>query len=223
MKINFYKNKLTAKKYFKILKYKKKFSKEFLLKNFGLFAGDKTIYRFLLLFEILTKIKNIRGDIVEFGVWNGNNLLTIKKISEYLDINKKIIGYDHFKGMPFSTNGNYFSGDKKLLKYFINFFKLENISLIDDDFNNIKKYDKKMKEISLAYIDCDLYRETLEILNFIDKKVVKGGIIAFDEALRDDNKGEAKALKEFLKINKTKYKKIKKTKFYQPDILLIKN
>ena len=114
MKTNFYKNNLTANKYFKILEYKKKFSKRFLLKNFGLFAGDKTVYRFLLLFEILSKVKNIKGDIIEFGVWNGNNLLTIKKITEYLNINKKLIGYDHFKGMPFSTNGNYFSGDKKI-------------------------------------------------------------------------------------------------------------
>jgi len=223
LKTNFYKNNLTANKYFKILEYKKKFSKRFLLKNFGLFAGDKTVYRFLLLFEILSKVRNIKGDIIEFGVWNGNNLLTIKKITEYLNINKKLIGYDHFKGMPFSTNGNYFSGDKKLLKFFINFFKLQKIFLIDDDFNNIKKYDKKIKKISFAYIDCDLYSETLKILNFIDSKISKGGVIAFDEALRDEFKGEAKALKEFFKLKKKKYKMIKKTKFYQPDILLIKN
>ena len=72
-----------------------------------------------------------------------------------------------------------------------------NVKLIDDDFNNINHYKKKIKKISFAYVDCDLYEETLKILNFIDHKITKGGIIAFDEALRNTKKGEAKALKEF--------------------------
>ena len=130
--------------------------------------------------------------------------MTIKKTIEYLNINKTIIGFDHFKGMPFSTNGNDFSGDKKLLQYFIKFFKFKNVKLIDDDFNNINQYQKKIKKISLAYIDCDLYEETLQILNFIDNKMSKGGVIAFDEALRDNKKGEAKAMKEFYEKRKKK-------------------
>lgn len=223
LKTKFYNNKLKTKKYFKILKYSKKFDKKFILKNFGLFLGDKTTFRFFSIFEIIKRIKLIKGDIVEFGVWNGNNLLVIKKISEYLNINKDIIGYDHFQGMPFSTDGNYFSGDKKVLEYFIKFFKFKKVKLIDDDFNNIHRYKKKIKKISFAYVDCDLYEETLKILNFIDHKITKGGIIAFDEALRNTKKGEAKALKEFYQTRKKKYKLIKRLKFYQPDILLIRN
>ncbi len=223
MKTKFYNNSLTAKEYFKILKYSNKFDKKFILKNFGLFLGDKTTFRFFSIFEIVKKIKSINGDIIEFGVWNGNNLLTIKKTIEYLNINKTLIGFDHFKGMPFLTNGNDFSGDKKLLEYFIKFFKFKKVKLIDDDFNNINQYQKKIKKISLAYVDCDLYKETLQILNFIDNKMSKGGIIAFDEALRDNKKGEAKAMKEFYETRKKKYKLVKRLKFYQPDILLIRN
>ena len=223
LKTKFYNNKLKTKKYFKILKYSKKFDKKFILKNFGLFLGDKTTFRFFSIFEIIKRIKLIKGDIIEFGVWNGNNLLVIKKITEYLNINKDIIGFDHFKGMPFSTNGNYFLGDKKLLEYFIKFFKFKRVKLIDDDFNNINRYKKKIKKISFAYVDCDLYEETLKILKFIDHKMTKGGIIAFDEALRNTKKGEAKALKEFYQTRKKKYKLIKRLKFYQPDILLIRN
>ena len=56
----------------KILRsYKKNFSKkEFLIKNYGLFSGDKSIYKNLKIFEILNETKNIKGDIIEFGVWN---------------------------------------------------------------------------------------------------------------------------------------------------------
>ncbi len=223
MKTKFYNNKLSAREYFKILKYSKKFDKKFLLKNFGLFLGDKATFRIFSIFEIIKKIKSIDGDIIEFGVWNGNNLLMIKKIIEYMNLNKTIIGFDHFKGMPFSTNGNYFSGDKKLLEYLIKFFSFKKVKLIDDNFNNIHQYKNKIKKISFAYVDCDLYSETLKILNFIDDKMSKGGIIAFDEAFRDNKKGEAKAMKEFYEKRKKKYKLVKRIKFYQPDILLIRN
>ena len=44
-------------------------------------------------------IKHVKGDIIEFGVWNGNNLLSMKKIIDYLNIKKNIYGYDWFKGL----------------------------------------------------------------------------------------------------------------------------
>ena len=52
------------------------------------------------IFETILKIQKVKGDIIEFGIWNGNNLLTIKKILDYLRINKKLYGYDNFKGFP---------------------------------------------------------------------------------------------------------------------------
>ena len=71
--------------------------KNLFLKFWAIFR-DKTNFRFFSIFEIIKKLKSIKGDIIEFGVWNGNNLLTIKKTIEYLNINKTIIGFDHLKG-----------------------------------------------------------------------------------------------------------------------------
>ena len=99
--MNFYNDKLVAHKYFKIIKkYKNTFTKTFILQNFGLFVGDKSFYKILTCFEILKNTKKIKGDIIEFGVWNGNNLLTLKKILDFLNIQKKLYGFDHFRGMP---------------------------------------------------------------------------------------------------------------------------
>ena len=61
------------------------------------------------------------------------------------------------------------------------------------------------------------------ILDNLDKKLSKGGIIAFDEALKNKLSGEGKALNEFYKKNRKKYKIVKLKKNYQPDIYLIKN
>ena len=68
---NFFSNKINAKKYFSILKkYNKNFSNNFILKNFGLFIGDKATYKFLKCYDILTQIQKVKGDIIEFGIWS---------------------------------------------------------------------------------------------------------------------------------------------------------
>ena len=224
--MNFYSNRLNASKYFRIYQnYKKIFSKEFLIQNSGLFIGDQSLYKLLINFELIKKIKDVKGDVVEFGVWNGNNLLTIKKILDYFNLKKKIFGYDHFKGMPKETKDfkrNNFSGDKKLVKYIIKFFGLKKIFLIDDDILNLKKHLKLFNKISLIYIDCDIYETTKEILERLSGKLSKGGIIVFDEGNQKKNSGETKALKRSYKKNKKKYKRVILKTGYQPDIYLEK-
>ena len=219
--MNFFSNFLKSKRYLNILNlYKKTFTKEFVLKNYGLFIGDKSAFKNFKIFEILKETKNIKGDIIEFGVWNGNNLILIKKIIEYLNIKKKIIGFDNFRGMPKADENNLFIGDKDLIKYIISFFKFKNIKIIKDDFLNIKRYHKNFNKFSLIYIDCDLYFTTKLILEVCSKNLSIGGLIVFDEGTI--NGGEAKAAKEFYKKNKKYYKKINLKKNYQPDLIFKK-
>ena len=96
--MSFFNEKLNSKKYFKILD--NNFSKKFILENFGMLIGNKSLYRLMKLSEILIKTKNVRGDIIEFGIWNGNNLFSIKKMADYNKINKRIYGFDNFSGFP---------------------------------------------------------------------------------------------------------------------------
>ena len=220
---NFYNNKLTAKRYFNIVKnYKKPFSKTFILKNFGLFIGDKAFFKILKCFELIEQVKNIKGDVVEFGVWNGNNLITLKKIFDYFKIKKNIIGYDNFKGMPFPVKKNRFVGEIDLINYIKKFFRLGNIKIIKDDIMNLEKHYKEFPKLSMIYIDCDLYKTTSKILETLSNKLNKNGLIVFDEANFNINKGEGKAAREFYKKNKKKFDKIILKKYYQPDLILRK-
>ena len=220
---NFYNNKLTAKRYFNIIKnYKKPFSKTFILKNFGLFVGDKSLFKILKCFELIKQIKNIKGDVVEFGVWNGNNLITMKKIFDYFRIKKNIIGYDNFKGMPTPDKKKYFVGEIDLINYIKKFFRLGNIKIIKDDIMNLEKHYKDFPKLSMIYIDCDLYKTTSKILETLSNKLNKKGLIVFDEANFNINKGEGKAAREFYKKNKKKFDKIILKKYYQPDLILRK-
>ena len=222
--MSFY-NKQSSKNYFKILN--NSFSKKFILENYGMLIGNKSMYRFLKLVEILKNTINVKGDIVEFGIWNGNNLFTIKKIVDYFKIKKKIFGFDNFSGFPNpqklkkNRKGKYI-GRPELIKKMISFFKLEKIIIINDDIMNLSKYMKKFKKISLIYIDCNVFSVVNKILEETNSKIPKGGIIAFDEARNKFNKDEGRALMKFYKKNKNKYKLVKLNSNYQPDAILIK-
>ncbi len=223
--MSFFKNNLTSKKYFEILK--NNFSKRFILENFGMLLGDKSFYRFLKLSEILQKTKNVKGDIIEFGIWNGNNLFTIKKISDYYDLKKKIYGFDNFSGFPNppkfkkKKTGKYI-GKPKLIKKMIKFFNLQKIFIVNDDIMNLPKYRKKFDKISFIYIDCNVFKVVDMILNELSHKISKGGVIAFDEARNKFNKDEGKAMMKFYMKNKKNYKLLRLNANYQPDAILIK-
>ena len=49
------------------------------------------MYRLMKISEILDKTKKVPGDIIEFGIWNGNNLFTIKKIVDYYNLKKEFL------------------------------------------------------------------------------------------------------------------------------------
>jgi len=223
--MSFFKKKLSSKKYFKILK--NDFSKKFILENFGMLLGDKSFYRFLKLSEILQKTKNVKGDIIEFGIWNGNNLFTIKKMADYYGFNKKIHGFDNFSGFPNpqklkrKSRGKYI-GKPKLIKKIISFFNLQKIFIVNDDIMNLSKYKKRFKKISFIYIDCNVYKVVDKILNELGSKISSGGIVAFDEARNKFNKDEGKAMMKFYKKNKKNYKLLKLNSHYQPDAILLK-
>ena len=223
--MSFFKNNLTSKKYFEILK--NNFSKRFILENFGMLLGNKSFYRFLKLSEILQKTKNVKGDIIEFGIWNGNNLFTIKKISDYYDLKKKIYGFDNFSGFPNppkfkkKKTGKYI-GKPKLIKKMIKFFNLQKIFIVNDDIMNLPKYRKKFNKISFIYIDCNIFKVVDMILNELSHKISKGGVIAFDEARNKFNKDEGKAMMKFYMKNKKNYKLLRLNANYQPDAILIK-
>lgn len=223
--MSFFNEKLNSKKYFKILD--NNFSKKFILENFGMLIGNKSLYRLMKLSEILIKTKNVRGDIIEFGIWNGNNLFSIKKMADYNKINKRIYGFDNFSGFPNpqklkkKIKGKYI-GRPQLIKKIISFFKLRNIQIFNDDIMNLSNYMKIFNKISFIYIDCNVYKVVEKILNETNNKISSGGIIAFDEARNKFNKDEGRAMMKFYNKNKKIYKLIKLNPNYQPDAILIK-
>ena len=227
--MNFFKNKKSTKSYFKFLKeIDLKKEEFFLIKNFGSVAGNQTLYKYFTMFDLIRSIYKLKGDIIEFGIWKGNNLIYIKKILDYLESNKKIYGFDWFKGLKKfgkkdkKINKNKYIGSEILIKRLIKLQNLKNIEIINDDVKNFNHYLNPQKKFCLVYLDLDLYKPTMNILNLIDKHIVKNGIIVFDQSQKKEWMGERKAMQEFYRLYGGKYKIIKLNKNFSPDIILKK-
>jgi len=224
--------KIKIEKYKKILNLKKKFkfSNFELITNYGLFSGDTNLFKTLTIFQLIYETRNIKGNIIEFGIHKGNTSLLIKKIIDIYKIKKKLYLFDHFKGLIHFEKkdtvasrkfNNLYSGKKNQIKSFINFFKFKNIKIVDKNAINLEPGYFKNVSFSFAYFDLDLYLPTLKALNSINKNMSVGSFIVFDQGSKK-LWAERKAINEFIKKNKN-YKKIYiYNKKRQPDIILKK-
>ena len=197
--------------------------KDHKVKNLGIFANRINLMRILFMNELYSKTLNITGDIFEFGCRWGQNLclfLNMRGIYEPYNMQKKIVGFDTFKGFPsiaskdkkgnkkitklggFATTQNYDVFLNKIMNYHSSESPAGHIKrheiIKGDASKTIKKYLKKNQQtiISLAYFDMDIYKPTKNCLKAIKPHLTKGSILAFDEPNCKDFPGETIAIRE---------------------------
>ena len=178
---------------------------------FFLMNDIERMRKFLVKNLLFSKIIELPGDIIELGVFKGTGFLQFIKLLEiYLPAsNKKVIGFDLFNSTNFDNNStkqlqNYYQFcdvssngiSKNKVKSYADKLPLANYSpsktlfekkkfeLIEGDVcNTIPQYikDNPGLRISLLYCDMDIEKPTFEALNYLYDRVVRGGIIVFDE------------------------------------------
>lgn len=192
---------------------------------FGLYAGVQTTARFLAMYELLKLSLAIPGHIAEFGVWKGNNTLFMAKVLELMQPNtyKHIYGFDSFEGLPAPVDqdlqgqdaanaGAYegmYKGDLGRLQRMIDFFGFEEWIhfVIGDAMETIPRFENENKNVMLSFalVDFDLYEPACTALEFAHRRLMPGGIIAFDEAMSLAWPGEGTAVQEFLSTHSGDY------------------
>lgn len=143
--------------------------------------------------------KNLRGDVVESGVFKGKSLITAALLFKKLKIKKKIWGYDTFEGFPEISEKDNFNNFKilrqkkkisskhyndvlKLKKYFthINNLKINpnNISssknFSDTNIKFLKKKISYLKVNNLIYLVEGEFKKTMTKENNLPKKISAG-------------------------------------------------
>jgi len=197
---------------------------ELKMENFPKYVRRQNLTRFLALYEIFKRIINIKGSIVECGVFQGFGIMSWVKLSaimEPVNLTRRIYGFDTFDGFPALSKkdiSKYSSHVKKgdlFSNSFDELFQLNSIhdstrflghipkvKLIKGDATQtIPKFVKKHPHllVSLLFMDFDLYEPTMIALKHFIPRMPKGAIVAFDELDNPLWPGENQAMLEVFK------------------------
>lgn len=166
-------------------------------------------------YELYKMILNIPGDVIELGVFKGGSIIQFATFRELLENerSRKIIGFDIFGEFPpdngkvqsdtrFINNWNaIFAGgglsDEDLYRS-LKLKAIQNVELVKGNIcDTLPRYIEENPQLKLAvlHIDTDVYTPSKIGLESLFDKVVKGGIIIFDDY--GTVEGETLAVDEF--------------------------
>ncbi len=202
------------------------------LENFTKYVRRQKLTRLLAQYEIFKQIIDIKGSIIECGVYRGFGLMAWAQLSAILEpvnLTRRIYGFDTFGGFPsthekdrsklIDIDAGSLSSDSydeltELIKiYDSNRFlgHIPKVELIKGDaVKTIPEFIKNNKHliVSLLFLDFDLYEPTKAAIENFFPRMPKGAIIALDELDNPLWPGETLALLETVGINKLTIKRV---------------
>ena len=191
---------------------------------------SKLIYQY----EIYKKIKNVPGDVLEFGVFKGVSLVRLLTYRSILENNfsRKVIGFDTFNSFPkeksnidrklvkkWEDTAGY-SISKEELEFNLHKKNFENFELIKGDLKKtLPKFINRQRNVKIAllHIDLEVYGATKFVIDKLLNRMSPKGIILLDDY--PTVKGATRVVDELLKKNKNL--KVEKLSFYQQPSFIV--
>lgn len=206
-----------------------------LVDQFPLFVDRQELSRYLARVELFRRILNVKGSIVECGVHRGASLMLFAQLSAIYEpyaFNRKIIGFDTFKGFPsvhradgpHAAVGDMADVSLRTLRTAIRLYDtnrplghVPKIELVlGDATKTIPQYVSKHPHllVALLYLDFDLYEPTKVALEAFVPRMPRGAVVAFDELGQARWPGESVAAFECLKLSELRLRKFP----YEPHV-----
>jgi O-methyltransferase len=137
-----------------------------------------------ILYSLIKQSKSLDGEFWECGVYKGGTALLIRMMRDAITAKKKLRLFDSFEGMP-ETNS-------KLDVHKIGDFSDTSLDSVRGIVGENEVYyhagfipktyeDLDVKSIAFAHIDLDLHDAILESCRYIYPRLVKGGMMIFDD------------------------------------------
>lgn len=183
------------------------------------FSHPKRLAKCMAHYELYQAIVDLPGDVMEFGVYKAASLVRFATFRHMLeaDHSRKIFGFDAFGKFPTTDKDN--KEDSEFIERFENeggdglsreqtqkILEHKNLythmDLIEGDIHEtLPAFFEKNPHtrISLLHVDVDVYEPSKVILDLCWDRVVRGGIVVFDDY--NAVAGETRAVDEFLEKN----------------------
>lgn len=146
--------------------------------------------------EVASLVENDRVLYLEFGVFQGASMRFWSKALKHPDA--MLHGFDSFEGLPedFDVNGRYGKGafdvggelpdiDDPRVRFFKGWFD-----------QTLPTYEVPPHEVLVLNLDADLYSSTKLVLDRLEREIVPGTYIYFDDMSRPEH--EPRAFSEFM-------------------------
>jgi len=170
---------------------------------------------FALNLELCERFKDVKGCIVECGVWRGGMSAAM---AEVLGYERTYYLFDSFEGLPQAQEidgieaiewqkrkdaPNYFDNCRAEIEFAqkaMALSKAPKVKIIKGWFQDTLPEAKFEEPIAILRLDCDWYESTMECMENLYPKVVKGGLVIMDDYCLWE--GFSKAIHDYL----SKYK-----------------
>lgn len=197
------------------------------LTHFEHVASEREWQQLMYYMEMISRVRDIPGDVVEFGVAGGASYLAFGRCLRVLERGfdhkerRRLIGFDSFEGLPplseldrapNASDVHMHEGGFHVPAWYAPLFEFveqeEYCVLVKGWFSEtLPRFlaENPHTAFSLVHVDCDLYESTRVVLEHVWSRVVPGGIVLFDELFHKDYPGETLAYREFFQHRSGEY------------------
>ncbi len=185
----------------------------FIADNWPMMAGTVNIARSLAIYDLVKRVSDLPGHFCELGCWNGTNLIYLAKLAQLTKPRSytEVFGFDAFAGLQVfdekdggavqAGRGKY-KGNPELLRDALKWHGLEDtVRVVEGNIEqSLPAFLEERKDVrfSFVYLDTDLYPSIRCGIELLYPKLLKGGIMAFDEYNLEDWPGETSAVHDVL-------------------------
>jgi O-methyltransferase len=169
--------------------------------------------RFFMSSLLMLGFNHISGDCMEFGCCGAVTLSIAYHASRYQGAaGRHLWACDSFQGLPAATSafddhplwksGNFFMSQQDFVAQCArNGVPETSYTIVPGFFSDTLSKLKNPNDIAMAFIDCDMYSSTVDVLTFLKPRLKHGMILAFDDYYcysSTQPAGEKQAFDEFM-------------------------
>jgi predicted O-methyltransferase YrrM len=163
------------------------------------------------LLQAVVDTDHLEGDIIECGTYKGGSTILIARVLDMIGSRKRIYACDTFEGHPYDDIDSAVDyhragrGSDTSVSYvqskFAKFEAAHRIVTVQGKFEDTLISRLRDNNLSLAFLDCDLYASAKFCYSFLYSRIVRGGCIVvhdYAEPNRDRVFGISLATDEFV-------------------------